>query len=218
MQFKRNFCIPLRSGCDLLTLGFQMALSCLLPPGASKMAPEWLPDVSQMIPKGFSASSPHLSELRPASSAQPAQLSHLSSASSAQNWTPKWYRSWIDLKSSQRSFFEGFCRCLLGCSQNLDLESQPAQLSYVISATSAQPGHLSQLCSAISAKPSQLSHLSSASSAQSSQLSHLSSAISAQPAQLSHLSSAISAQPAQLSHLSSASSAHSSQLSQLSSA
>ena len=119
--------------------------------------------------------SAHLSS---ASSAQPAQLSHLSSASSAQNWTPKWYR--INPKSYQRSFFEGFCRCLLRCSQNLDLEAQPAQLSYVISATSAQPGHLSQL-----------------SSAQPAHLSHLRPAISAQPAQLSHLSSAISTQPAQ---------------------
>ena len=146
-----------------MTLGLQMALRRLLLPGASKMAPECLPDDSQMIPRCLSASSPQLSQLKPASSAQPAQLSHLSSASSAQNWTPKWYLSWIDPKSSQRSFFEGFCRCLLGCSQNLDLEGQPAQLSYVISATSAQPGHLRQLCSAISAKPSQLSHLTSAS-------------------------------------------------------
>ena len=118
-----------------------------------------------------------LSQPSSAISAQPSQLSQLSS-----NCTPKWYRSWIDPKSSQRSFFEGFCRCLLGCSQNLDLEGQPAQLSYVISATSAQPGHLSQLCSAISAKPSQLSHLTSASSAQPSQqaqLSHLASSSSA---------------------------------------
>ena len=152
------------------------------PPGASKMAPEWIPDDSQMTPqmtpRCLSASSPHLSQLRPASSAQPAQLSHLSSASSAQNCTPKWYRSWIDPKSSQRSFFEGFCRCLLGCSQNLDL------------------GGVSQLSSAISSQPSQLSQLSSASSAQPSQLNQLSSASSAQPSQLSHLSSASLAQPA----------------------
>ena len=143
----------------------------------SQMTPRRLPDDSQMLLGQLTSA--HLSS---ASSAQPAQLSHLSSASSAQNWNPKWYRSWIDLKSSQQSFFEGFCRCLLGCSQNLDLESQPAQLSYVISATSAQPGHLSQLCSAISAKPSQLSHLTSASSAQPSQqaqLSHLASSSSA---------------------------------------
>ena len=144
------------------------------------MAPEWLPDDSQMAPRCLSANSPHLTQLKPASSAQPAQLSHLSSASSAQNCTPKWYWSWNDPKSSQRSFFEGFCHCLLGCSQNLDLEGQPAQLSYLISATSAQPGHLSQLSSAISAKPPQLSHLSSASSAQPVQLSKLSSASAAQ--------------------------------------
>ena len=131
-----------------------------------------------MTSRCHSASSPQLSQLRPASSAQPAQLRHLSSASSAQNCTPKWYWSWIDPKSSQRSFFEGFCRCLLGCSKNLDLEGQPAQLSYLISATSARPGHLSQLSLAISSKPPQLTHLSSASSAQPSQqaqLSHLAS-------------------------------------------
>ena len=141
------------------------------PPGASKMAPEWIPDDSQMTSRCHSASSPHLSQLRPASSAQPAQLSHLSSASSAQNWTPKWYRSWIDPKSSQRSFFEGFCRCLLGCFQNLDLGGQPAQLSHLSSALSVQPAQLSHLSSAITAQPAKLSHPSSAISAQPSQLS-----------------------------------------------
>ena len=144
------------------------------------MAPEWFPDDFQMTPRWLPdasrASSPQLSQLRPASSAQPAQVSHLSSASSVQNWTLKWYRSWIDLKSSQWSFFEGFRRCLLGCSQNLDLEGQPAQLSYVISATSAQPGHLCQLCWPV--------HLMSVSSGQPAQLSQVRSAISAQPAQL----------------------------------
>ena len=136
-KYQRNFCIPFESGCDLLTLGFQMALRHLLLPSASEMDPELLPEDSQMIPRCLSASSPHLSQLRPASSAQPAQVSHLSSASSAQNWTPKWYRSWIDLKSSQRSFFERFCRCLLKYSQKLDLEGQPSQLIYIIPATSA---------------------------------------------------------------------------------
>ena len=137
-----------------------------------------------MTPRCLSASSPHLSQLRPASSAQPAQLSHLSSASSAQNCTPKWYWSWNDPKSSQRSFFEGFCRCLLGCSQNLDLGGQPAQLSHLSSAIAVQPTHLSHLSSAISAQPSQLSQPSSAISAQPSQLSQLSSASSAQSYQL----------------------------------
>ncbi len=42
------------------------------------MAPEWLPDDSQMTPRCLSASSPQLT------SAQPAQLSQLSSAISAQ--------------------------------------------------------------------------------------------------------------------------------------
>ena len=149
---------------------------------------------------------------------QPAQLSHLILAISAQpaqfKIVPKLYRSWIDSKSSQRSFFEVFCRCLLGCSQNLDLEGQPAQLSYLSSPTSAQPAqpsHLSKLSSAISPHPAQLSHLSSAISAQPSQLSHFSSASSPQPSQPAHLSSP------QLSQLSSASSAQPSQLSQLSS-
>ena len=176
------------------------------------------------------------SQLSSASSAQPSQLSQLSS-----NCTPKWYRSWIDLKSSQRSFFEGFCRRLLGCSQNLDLESQPDQLSHVISATSAQQGHLSQLSSGISAQPAQLKIvLQSSAGAGLTQnrvsdcslkgfvvvfwgafktwiwgVSQLSSAISSQPSQLSQLSSASSAQPSQLSQLSSAISAQPFQLSQL---
>ena len=149
-----------------------------------------------------------------ASSGQPAQLSQLSSAISAQpallKIVPKWYRSWIDPKSSQRSLFEGFCRCLLGCSQNLDLG-----VSQLSSAISAQPSQFSPRTSVISGQPSQLSHHSSASQAQPSQLIHLSSA---QPAQLSHLSSAISAQSAQLFHLSSAISSQPSQPSQLSSA
>ena len=70
-------------------------------------------------------------------------LSQLSSASSGQPSQPKIVlqsgacRSWIDLKSAQRSFFEWFRHCLLRYSQNLDLEGQPGQLIYIIPATSA---------------------------------------------------------------------------------
>ena len=82
LKFKRNFCIPLRSGCDLLTLGLQMALRRLLLPGASKMAPEWLQDDSQMTPRWLPyASQMPLSQF---TSSQSAQASQLSSASSAQ--------------------------------------------------------------------------------------------------------------------------------------
>ena len=75
-----------------------------------------------------------LNSAQPASPSQPSQpdqLSQLSSAISAQNYTPKCCGSWIDLKSSRRSFFEGFYRCLLGYSQNLDLQGQPAQIIYI---------------------------------------------------------------------------------------
>ena len=101
--------------------------------------PEWLRFLDFGLPNGSQTPPPprcfqngsqmRLSHISSASLGQPAQLSQLSSASSVHNCIPKWDRSWIDSKSSQRSFFERFCRCLLGCSQNLDLEGQPAQLS-----------------------------------------------------------------------------------------
>ena len=162
------------------------------PPAASKMAAEWLPDdsqmIPQMIPRCLSASSPQLT------SAQPAQLSQLSSAISAQPAQLK-----IGFQSGTRA---GLTKHRLsGRSLNgFVVVFWGALKTWIwgVSASSAQPSHLSHLSSASSAQPAQLSHLSSTSSASSakpSQLSQLSSAISAQPSQLSQLSSVISAHP-----------------------
>ena len=159
MKFKRNFCIPLRSGCDLLTLGLQMALSCFLPPGASKMAPEWLPDDSQMTPqmtpRCLSASSPQLTSAQPAQlsqlssaiSAQPAQLSHLISAISAQLKIGLQSGTGAGLTQNRLSgrSLKGFVVVFWGALKTW---------IWGVSAISAQPSQLSQLSSVISANPS----------------------------------------------------------------
>ena len=114
-----------------------------------------------------------VSQPRPASSAQPG---HHKLASKL-----PW--SWIDTQSSQRSFVEGFCGCLLGGSRKRDFEGsgRSARLSQVISAPTSQPNHPSSISSGISAEP-------------------LSAAISARPDQPSHISNISSPTPAHSSH------------------